>query len=193
MTDWLDGIDKQLFLFFNGKHSPLSDEIWYWITYSQTWIPLYVLLVFMLIKAFRRDSIWLIAGILLTILIADQVTSSLMKPFFERLRPCHDGEIGHLVHVVKGCGGQFGYASGHSANSFGIATFVWLTFRYYSRWVGIIFVWAAAVAFSRIMVGVHYPGDIVTGALVGVLAGWLMFGIVSEVYFRVRTEPLIKN
>ncbi len=193
MIEWLDGIDKQLFLFFNGQHSQVSDQVWYWITWSKTWIPLYALFLILLIKTFRMDSIWLIAGVLLTVLITDQVTSSLMKPFFERLRPCYDPEIGHLVHVVKGCGGKFGFASGHSANSFGIATFAWLTFRYYWRWTWLIFLWSAAMAFSRIMVGVHYPADIIVGAAVGILSGWLMFRIISEIYFRTRLEPVIKN
>ena len=121
MLDWLDYIDKQLFLFLNSLNSPLSDRMWYLITNIPTWIPLYILLLFFVIKVFKKDSIYLIAGLLLVILCSDQLTSAFMKPFFGRLRPCHDAEIGQLVHVVKKCGGQFGFASGHSANSFGIA------------------------------------------------------------------------
>ncbi len=193
MLDWLDQIDKQIFLFLNAFNSPFSDQLWYLITNIPSWIPFYMLLLFFVIKVFKKDSIYLIGGILLVILCSDQFTSSFMKPFFGRLRPCHDDEIGQLVHIVKKCGGQFGFASGHSANSFGLAMFIWMVFRHYWKWVWLIFVWAFAVAFSRIMVGVHYPGDIIAGGLVGILFGWLLFKITEEVFFRMKLEPIIKN
>jgi undecaprenyl-diphosphatase len=147
----------------------------------------------MMIIVFKKDSLYLIMGILLVILASDQFTSSFMKPFFERLRPCHDLEIGQLVHVVKKCGGQFGFASGHSANSFGIAMFAWLTFRSYWKGTWLMFLWAAFVAFSRIMVGVHYPGDIIVGSLIGLFFGWLIFKLLEQIYFRIRLMPIIKN
>ena len=174
-------------------HTEFSDKFWYTITNIPTWIPFYVLILFYFIKVFKKDSIYLIAGLLLVILFCDQFTSTFMKPYFERLRPCHDLEIGHLVHVVKKCGGQFGYASGHAANSFGIAMFTWLSFRSYRSWIWIIFLWAALVAFSRIMVGVHYPADITTGALIGLVFGWLIFQITGRLYFRINLLPLIRN
>lgn len=193
MLDWLDHVDKQIFLYLNSFHSPLSDQIWVWITNIPSWIPLYLLLVFFIIKVFKKDSIYIIIGILLVILASDQTTSSFMKPFFGRLRPCHDPGIGHLVHVATKCGGQFGFASGHAANSFGIAMFFWLVFRNYWSGTWLLFLWATIVATSRIMIGVHYPGDLLTGGLIGVFFGWLMFILVSEVFFRIKLEPLIKN
>jgi undecaprenyl-diphosphatase len=193
MLELLDKIDKLVFLFINGKHSAFSDPAWQIVTNIPTWIPLYILLIFFIIKVFKRDSVFVIAGVLLVVLVCDQLTSGLMKPFFERLRPCHDPEIGHLVHIVKNCGGKYGFASGHSANSFGIAMFTWLTFRSYWKGTWLMFVWAFFVALSRIMVGVHYPGDILVGGLLGILFGWLIFKILDEVYFRVRLAPLIKN
>lgn len=193
MLEFLDKIDKETFLFFNQFHNSNSDVVWQTITHIPTWIPLYAVLVFFLIKVFKRDGIYLIAGLLLVILVCDQFTSSLMKPFFERFRPCHDPQIGHLVHVAKNCGGQYGYASGHAANSFGIAMFIWMTFRSYWRGTWLMFVWAFIVAFSRIMVGVHYPGDILTGGVLGILFGWIIFKVLEETYFRSRLLPLIKN
>ncbi|MCK5103428.1 MAG: phosphatase PAP2 family protein, partial [Cyclobacteriaceae bacterium] len=145
------------------------------------------------IKVFKKDSVYLIIGILFVILASDQFTSSFMKPFFGRLRPCHDPGIGYLVHIANTCGGQFGFASGHAANSFGIAMFIWMVFRNYWRWTWVIFLWAFTVAVSRIMIGVHYPGDILIGGLIGAFFGWLMFMLTSEVFFRIKLEPLIKN
>lgn len=193
MLEFLDQIDKQGFLYLNGRHSGTSDRIWQTITEIPTWIPLYVILLFFMIRIFRKDSPYLIGGLLLVILCSDQFTSSFMKPFFERLRPCYNPAIAHLVHVVKGCGGQYGFASGHAANSFGIAMFTWLTFRSYWRGTWMMFIWAFFVALSRVMVGVHYPGDILVGGLVGGLVGWIIFKGVDELYFRTRLMPLIKN
>jgi len=193
MLDWLDQIDKHLFLFFNAMHSPVSDNIWLWVTNISTWIPLYIFFFIIIIKVFKKDSVYVIAGLLLVVLISDQFTSSFMKPFFGRLRPCHDAEIGHLVHVVNNCGGKFGFASGHAANSFGIAMYIWLFFKSYWKWTWLLFIWAIAVAVSRIMVGVHYPGDILIGGLTGAFFGWLIMVLTNEIYFRIKLEPLIKN
>jgi undecaprenyl-diphosphatase len=193
MLDWLDHIDKEIFLYINSFHSPLSDQIWIWITNIPSWIPLYLLLLFIVIKVFKKDSVYIIIGLILVILASDQFTSSFMKPFFGRLRPCHDPEIGYLVHIAKKCGGQFGFASGHAANSFGIAMFIWMVFRSYWKWTWLIFLWALTVAISRIMIGVHYPGDILTGGLIGASFGGLIFKLTGELYFRIKLEPLIKN
>jgi undecaprenyl-diphosphatase len=116
-----------------------------------------------------------------------------MKPLFGRLRPCHDPEISQLVHLAGSCGGRFGFASGHAANSFGLAMYVWLVFRHRFPWIALLFLWAAMVAFSRVMIGVHYPLDIATGGLTGVFSGWLMFRLTETVYFHFKLEPLIKD
>ena len=193
MIDWLDQIDKAIFHFLNSFHSDVSDKIWLSITNIPTWIPLYVVILAMMIRTFKKDSFYLVIGLLLVVLFSDQFTSGFMKPFFLRPRPCHDPEIGHLVHLAKRCGGQFGFASGHAANSFGIAMFVWMTFRSYWKWTWVLFLWAALVAYSRIAIGVHYPGDILVGGAVGALFGWLTFTLIQTIYFRVKLEPLIKN
>lgn len=191
MIEWLDQIDKEVFLYINSFHNPVSDNIWMWITNIPTWIPLYIMLIVIIIKVFKQDSIYIIASILLVILASDQFTSTFMKPFFGRFRPCYDPEIGNLVHVANKCGGQYGFASGHSANSFGIAMLIWLVFKRYWRWTWLIFLWAFTVAFSRIMVGVHYPGDIIVGGLVGAFFGWLIFTMVSQIYFKINKKSII--
>jgi undecaprenyl-diphosphatase len=193
MLQVLDKIDRIIFLYLNGMNTPLSDQIWYTITNIPTWIPLYLLILMAVIWHFRWDAIWVIASLLLVVLLSDQFTSSFMKPFFGRLRPCHEPEWSHLVHVVKYCGGKFAFASGHAANSFGIATFVFLIFRFKSSWIKLLFLWAALVAYSRIMMGVHYPGDIIAGAAIGIFFGWLVYRLLEGLYFRIKVQPLVKD
>jgi len=193
MITWLDHIDKAVFLYLNSIYSETGDNIWLFITNIPTWIPLYILILFFFVKVFKKDSIYLIVGLILVVVFSDQFTSSFMKPFFERPRPCHDPEIGHLVHIARKCGGQFGFASGHAANSFGIAMFVWLVFRNIWKWTWIIFLWAFLVAYSRIAIGVHYPGDIIFGGIAGISFAYFVFKITNTLFFRIRMEPLIKN
>jgi len=193
MIEYLDTLDKTLFLFLNSIHTPVTDKIWLIITNIPTWIPLYISLLIWIIAYHKKNSIWIILGIVLAITITDQLTSGFMKPFFGRLRPCQDPEIGPLTNVVNKCGGLYGFVSGHSANSFTIATFIWMVFRQKFRWVILLFLWAALVAFSRIMVGVHYPLDILIGGLIGFITGWLIFKLTEKLYYNFKKSPLIKN
>jgi len=106
-----------------------------------------------------------------------------MKPFFERFRPSKDPELQHLVHIVNEYrGGRFGFASSHAGNSFALAIFIFQIFKERYGWVKWMFLWAAVVSYSRIYLGVHYPGDIIVGASIGLLMGW-MFSKGSN-YFR---------
>jgi len=179
MLEFLKHIDEVLFLFLNGLHNDVFDFIMHWITYQQTWYPLYLLLVIWMIWRYKQKAIVPIILIIMAIALADQFTSSFMKPFFERLRPCHDSTIGHLVHVVDGCGGQYGFASSHAANSFTLATLLYFFFRSTFKYASILFIWAALVSYSRVYVGVHFPGDIIVGGLIGYFIGLAFFFIYS--------------
>lgn len=173
MIEKLQEIDEAVFLFLNKLHAPWLDPIMLFATKTFVWLPLYLFLIYLIIKDYRRESWMILIGVALTIVLADQITSSFMKPFFARLRPSHDPDLEGLVHLVNGYrGGKYGFASGHAANTFGTATFLWLLFRNTRPWIRWIFLWAAFMTYTRIYLGVHYPGDILVGGLIGALAGW---------------------
>jgi undecaprenyl-diphosphatase len=168
-------LDKKLLLFLNGQNNPFLDSIMFYSTKTFFWLPLYLFLIFLIYKNYKKETWFILLGATVTILLADQITSSLMKPFFARLRPSQDPSLQGLVHLVNGYkGGLYGFASSHAANTFGTAIFVWLTLKTFYKRVAFIFVWAAFMTYTRIYLGVHYPGDILVGAMIGLACGWIV-------------------
>lgn len=176
MLETLLELDKKLLLFINSLHTPFLDPVMFWITKTLFWLPLYLFLLFLIFKHFKKDAWFVLIGIAVTILLADQITSSLMKPYFARLRPSREPSLQGLVYLVNGyTGGKYGFASSHAANTFATALFFWLIFKDRFRWMWVLFVWAIVMTYSRLYLGVHYPGDILVGMLVGLgsaLAGY---------------------
>ena len=182
MTEFFLELDKNLFLELNSYHAEWLDSIMIYVTETLVWIPLYLFIAYWIFRIYGKKGVLILVCIALTILLADQITSSFMKPFFARLRPTHDPALENVVHIVNGYrGGKFGFASSHAANTFGLALFIFLLFRDRTRQVGWIFAWALLVAYSRIYLGVHYPGDIFVGAVVGLICAVGCFHLYRKV------------
>lgn len=176
MIDQLIEYDKEVLRFLNGLHTPWLDPVMLALTETVAWIPLYLFMLYVVIKEYRRDTWIILLGLAITILLADQITASLMKPYFARLRPSQEPTIQEWIHIVQGYkGGKFGFASSHAANTFGAATFFFLWLRNTKPWVPWLYLWAAFMTYTRIYLGVHYPGDVLAGAVVGVICGWVSF------------------
>lgn len=173
----MEGIDIRFFLYLNGLHTEWLDSVMNVLTETWAWIPLYIVLVYLVFKQYGKHGWWVLLGVAVVILCSDQLSAHVCKPLFHRLRPCFNPEISDLVHHPNGLpGGPYGFVSSHAANAFALATYLTAAFQGKYRWmVWVLFGYALLSSYTRIYIGVHYPGDILAGALLGVLVGLILW------------------
>jgi len=181
MIEFLQDIDRQLLLDINGSDSLYLDRLVRTLTNGLTWIPLYLSLFYMVMKNndnFRR-LLLVLGGAGVCVLLAGTVDDAIVKPLVARWRPTHDPQIGILVDIVDGYrGGKYGFFSAHASNTMSIATFFcWLA---RSRRLSIaLVIWSLVNCWTRMYLGVHFPGDILVGLIWGITVG-------TGVYFLYR-------
>ena len=168
----IEQLDQQFFLFLNSFHTPLWDVIMHSISGKLIWSPLYLAILIWIGVIYKRKFPVVLIFIIIAVTLADQVSVQLFKNTFQRLRPCHEPALQGMIHLFEGqCGGLYGFVSSHASNSFNIA--VLTLFLIKRRWytIGMI-IWASVIGYTRIYLGVHYPGDVICGSLLGTLIGW---------------------
>lgn len=188
MLETLNQWDKEIFLLLNGIHNSFWDFIMYWVSEKLTWVPVYLVILYLVIRHFRKEAILIIPLAFLMIVFSDQI-SVLIKNIFQRLRPCHEPGLESLVHLVKNkCGGEFGFVSSHAANHFALSIFLLNLFRDKIAFsVPVLVLWALLVSYSRIYLGVHYPGDVMFGGILGIISGILFYQLrirLKKVFFK---------
>lgn len=172
MLDYLTGIDREAFLSLNGWHNPFFDNLMWVMTKMIVWIPLYLIFLYLVIRKYKWETVIILLFAAVIILISDQL-SNFVKENTHRLRPSHEPGLSvHLVNAYKG--GMYGFYSAHASNTFSIAVFLivllWNDYRYFFL---VSVFWALLMSFSRIYLGVHYPGDILAGMLAGSIIGFI--------------------
>lgn len=161
----LQHIDEVAFMMLNGSHCAYADSVMWLMTGRWAYVLMILAFAYLSFRKGLKFGLIVLVAIALTIALSDQLASSLIKPLVCRLRPSHTPYLNAYV-LNDYRGGMYGFVSSHAANSFGVAMFVILLFR--NRMVGVsMLLWAAVVSYSRIYLGVHYPGDIICGAVLG--------------------------
>lgn len=182
----LSNLDTDLFLYLNGLHANWLDKVMIAVTQMWVWAPLYLLLIYWTVKQYGKRCWWVFLAVGVVVLCSDQLSAHVCKPFFQRLRPCYNPDLQDLIYLPKGmAGGRFGFVSSHAANTFAVAAFLTPVLRNYRPWLGIVlYLWAFISSYSRIYLGFHYPGDILCGAILGILIGLILWRVFQLVVVR---------
>ena len=183
--------DKWLFTKINQTTAnSLFDAIMPFFREALVWIPLYLFIILFAIYNFPKKALGWIIGLGLTASSTDLISSRIIKPFIGRKRPCNDLEMIDTIRLLlPSCGQNGSFTSSHAANHFGIAMFIYITMRnIWGNYTYLFFIWAALISYAQVYVGVHYPLDILGGAIVGCSAGYF----IAMVYTKKIGSLLLK-
>lgn len=193
MIEALDLLDTKLFLLINGLHNGFFDVVMVYVSAKFFWLPLYFFLLYLVYRKYGTKSWLVLVFIFLLIFTSDQLSVHAFKNVFQRLRPCHTPDLLFVVHTVEKCGGQFGFVSSHAANSFALVFFISGILKSNYRWLPwLLYSWALLVIYSRVYLGVHFPGDVVGGAILGILVGYVilkLYKLAEKKIFKPEVQP----
>ncbi len=175
MIEQLNLFDQSIFFAINhGLANPFFDWLMPLLRNRYFWTPLYLFIIIFFIRNYGRQGWLLIIFMLLTFALSDYISSSVIKPAFQRIRPCNDPGLKDSVNSLIACGSGFSFPSSHAANHFGLAVFLITLFSHKWKYItSLAILWAFSVSFAQVYVGVHYPGDIMFGAMLGSMIGYI--------------------
>lgn len=183
-------LDTKVFLFFNGMHNTYFDYFMSAYSGKWVWIPMYAVIFYVMLRNFSwKVALCCALAVALVIVFADQTCATWIRPYVERMRPSNlNNPLSEFVHIVNNHrGGRYGFPSCHAANTFGLAFYLFFLFRH--RWLTVFMMaWALLTCYSRVYLGVHYPGDLLVGALVGATGAWLVYRLFVKVSGYKRVE-----
>lgn len=179
-------LDKKLFLFFNSFHSTWMDPVMYMLTQTWFWLPLYLFVIYFIIKKYGKKSYIPLLFLILAVTISDQ-TCNLIKNSTERHRPSREVSLANDIHLYQKSdgtfyrGGVYGYPSAHASNSMVLAVFIIIFIAHKRKWIlAIALLWSLLMGYTRIYLGVHYPFDVLSGFLLGFIITYPLFRITEK-------------
>lgn len=186
MLEWLLELDRNVFVYLNSLGSETYDGFWLFITRQVNWVPVFAIILYLAFKRLGwRHALLIVIIISFLLLITDQSTN-LIKNYFHRLRPGSDPGLIKLIRAIQ-TRKSFSFISGHASNSMAVAFFLYTVLKPYLKNMGFIFLWPMVFAYSRIYLGLHYPGDILVGYLWGITTSFIMIHLYA--YLRDRFFP----
>lgn len=187
MVDKIIAYDQELLIYLNSLGNPSWDGFWVFVTNQFYWSPIFLLILFLVFKYYGvKKGIAFIVITAVLVAFSDQFVN-LTKNYFQRLRPNNDPVLSEIIRIIKRPR-SYSFLSGHSTTSFATTTFIILTLRKHTKYIWFLVIWPFIFAYSRIYLGVHYPIDIFTGMLVGILIGLLFYNISLYVLKRMETS-----
>jgi membrane-associated phospholipid phosphatase len=186
MWPFLQHIDEVILktIHVNGQNS-LFDVVMPWLRNPYFWSPIYFFLLIWMILNWKWKGFWWCVCLLFVFGICDFTSASLIKPFIHRLRPCNEGHLSFIIRSLVTCGRGYSFPSAHAANHFGISFFIYFTLGKKYTWVKVpAMLWALLVCYAQMYVCVHYPSDILAGALLGCLVGIVLGGVFNRKWYN---------